>query len=515
MNRILSLNRSSIDLMTLFVACMTLLLHALFVIHETDDLFISLRYADNIAVGLGPVYNVGEFVEGYTTPLWVFLLGALRWLGASLLPTAKFLSLLSGLISLCLLLPLGRAWGMRGERLAVLLLALNSTFAVWSSAAMEMTLFTLFLLAALLLLARKQWLISGLLFGLAILTRPEGVLWLAISLLCVLWQTKKTDGLIEQLLPSIKVGVGASFLVIPHELWRLSYYGELLPNTFYNKVGLSEAVLWRGIEYLSAAGQDYFFALTLFLFLAFLIPAIWRKGRAVFGFLIVAQLAYVILVGGDWMAAYRFLVPAVPLVCLMVAHLIYELRDQAPNHVKSITTVALIGSILAVQLFTSLHLSNELRDNYFFTQELVQDGYQIATMINTHCTPDVSLALFAAGSVGYYAINHSVVDMFGLITPEVTRSPTSNIGEGMAGHERFNAQVVRALQPDLYVFQTQFDKEPITDEKGWREVGLAHLIRQFTDEPSFWAEHSTRTVEIEPGLFWNFAIRHDAACQWE
>lgn len=515
MKHILSFDRSSVHLMSLLLASAVLLCHAIFMIHETDDLFISLRYADNIANELGAVYNVGEFVEGYTTPLWVFLLGALAWLGVPLLLTAKLLSLLSGVITLCLLFPLAQVWHIRGEKLAVLLLALNSTFAVWSSAAMEMTFFSLFLLAALLLLGRKQWLASGWFFGLATLTRPEGVLWIGISGLWLLWQSRAANTLIHKLLPAIKVGCGAALLVIPHELWRLSYYGELLPNTFYNKVGLSQAVLWRGVEYLTAAGQDHLFVLAPFLLFALLIPMSWHQGRALFCFLIIAQLAYVVLVGGDWMIAYRFLVPIMPLICLMVADVVYVLRDQVQNRTSPVVGIGLIIFILLLHLLNTIYVGNKQQNHTFFTQKWVPDGQKIASAIKSHCEPDVSLALFAAGSVGYHAINHPVVDMFGLVTPEVTRSPTSIMGQGMAGHERFNAQVVRALQPELYIFQTELGNEPITDEKGWRQGGLAHLVQQFTDEPSFWAQHATKTVELEPGIFWNFVMRHGTACRWQ
>src|SRR5258705_13457786 len=53
-----------------------------------DDAFINLRFAENLAAGLGPVFNAGERVEGYTTPAWVFLLAGLHRLGAALLRTA-------------------------------------------------------------------------------------------------------------------------------------------------------------------------------------------------------------------------------------------------------------------------------------------------------------------------------------------------------------------------------------------------------------------------------------------
>src|SRR3989442_4278247 len=56
-----------------------------------DDAFINFRFAENLAAGLGPVFNAGERVEGYTTPAWVFLLAGLHRLRAPPLGTAHAL----------------------------------------------------------------------------------------------------------------------------------------------------------------------------------------------------------------------------------------------------------------------------------------------------------------------------------------------------------------------------------------------------------------------------------------
>ena len=63
-----------------------------------DDAFISLRYAANLAAGLGPVFNPGERVEGYTCPAWVFALAGLHRL-APLLPAAHALGIAAGALA--------------------------------------------------------------------------------------------------------------------------------------------------------------------------------------------------------------------------------------------------------------------------------------------------------------------------------------------------------------------------------------------------------------------------------
>ena len=37
----------------------------------SDDGYITARYAENLLHGRGPVFNVGESVQGYTHPLWL------------------------------------------------------------------------------------------------------------------------------------------------------------------------------------------------------------------------------------------------------------------------------------------------------------------------------------------------------------------------------------------------------------------------------------------------------------
>ena len=50
----------------------------------SDDGFINFRVVCNILAGHGPVFNVGERVEAFTSPLWIALLAGLAALGAGL-----------------------------------------------------------------------------------------------------------------------------------------------------------------------------------------------------------------------------------------------------------------------------------------------------------------------------------------------------------------------------------------------------------------------------------------------
>src|SRR5215212_7623634 len=47
----------------------------------SEDFYITLRYAENLARGNGLVYNVGERVLGTTTPLYTLFLALVAWIG--------------------------------------------------------------------------------------------------------------------------------------------------------------------------------------------------------------------------------------------------------------------------------------------------------------------------------------------------------------------------------------------------------------------------------------------------
>src|SRR5215470_15559653 len=48
-----------------------------------DDAMVSMRYARNLAEGLGLVWNPGERVEGYTDLLWTLWMAAIHATGVS------------------------------------------------------------------------------------------------------------------------------------------------------------------------------------------------------------------------------------------------------------------------------------------------------------------------------------------------------------------------------------------------------------------------------------------------
>ena len=70
----------------------------------SEDAFIILRHVDNFLAGLGPVFNAGERVEGYTSPLWFYIVSLFRWMGFSSKGAVVLPSLIISLSALYILI---------------------------------------------------------------------------------------------------------------------------------------------------------------------------------------------------------------------------------------------------------------------------------------------------------------------------------------------------------------------------------------------------------------------------
>ena len=146
--------------------------------------------------------------------------------------------------------------------MALGLLCSSATFAVWTSGGgLETRQFTFFIVAAVVCLSlyansRAGLLTASFCLAAAELTRPEGLL---LAACCFAWfavQRLVTEGRVNARLLRQLVYLVAPFLILvaAHFLFRYSYYGEWLPNTYYAK----HVRPWyeSGFRYLTAAALE-------------------------------------------------------------------------------------------------------------------------------------------------------------------------------------------------------------------------------------------------------------------
>jgi hypothetical protein len=295
-----------------------------------DDAYISFRYARNLAEGAGLVFNPGsERVEGYSNFLWVILLAAFAKLGLTPDRVAAWASLF---FTFCLWL--GAAWC--GRRLldphrrswwciAPLLLAVNRSFAVWSTSGLETRLFELLALIGIGLLwwdTRKR--IAGatqrswrgpFVLGLAAITRDDAVVLVAGAAVATEWRVWRAGR--WNVRDASRVWAGFFAPVLVHLIWRLAYYGDLLPNTYYAKFG-GQSSGDLGLLYAAWFGVEY----GLLFWVPFIVLGVRAWSRRAPGLAptlasaLFLHVAYVAYVGGD-LFEFRFLdVLFVPLALL-------------------------------------------------------------------------------------------------------------------------------------------------------------------------------------------------------
>lgn len=323
------------------VTLLLLLAHAGLYRFTTDDAFISFRYARNLADGHGLVFNPGgERVEGYTNFLWVVLLAGGRLAGVEPETAATALSILAT-VGLWVVLagefvrrapPGTPVWLVP---LPLLGLAATRSFAVWSTSGLETRLFELWIVWGVLRLLRETGPhgtsgppLSGLLFGLAALTRPEGLLLgaCATGSAFALGLPRTRDNW-RAWIARVTLFLGP---VLAHLAFRLAYYGAWLPNTYHAKVG-GRAWWDMGLDYVAAFGLEY----GAWIWIPLLLAAAYgnagsREGSRwvlVLAATLVPFVVYVAAIGGDHFE-YRPLNLLFPFVFLLLGEGAYRVARR-------------------------------------------------------------------------------------------------------------------------------------------------------------------------------------------
>src|ERR1051326_6546227 len=126
-------------LLVILLLAVGLRLFLLFAAHATEeDFYITLRYVENIAHGVGFVYNPGARVLGTTTPLYTLVLALLMRCGLAPLLWGKLLGIAAEALGCWFTYRLGRAVGRPGVGLAAALcLAVAPTNLIWATKGME------------------------------------------------------------------------------------------------------------------------------------------------------------------------------------------------------------------------------------------------------------------------------------------------------------------------------------------------------------------------------------------
>jgi len=425
-----------------------------------DDAYIFLRYAVNVAEGNGPVFNPGERVEGYTSPLWLALLVipaaarldlavASRWMGASF-----------GLATLALLFVASRRRLPGTSLLPPLFLATTPAFVYWTWAGMETALFTFLFLAAFLAFLREVEGSGGMggtgaCFALALLARPDMAALLpvylaAIALLVRPWRTALPWKLATFLAP----------LALPalHLAWRRAFYGSFLPNTYWAKVGVpSTSLLEAGIRYTIHFALAYQLPLwgTVVLAALLLDGTEGRRARVRllgFGLAVAATwLAATASVGGDHFGMFRLFVPLLPLLALTAGVAVEAILPARPiaGWKRGVLTAAALATVLLLNgAIYVYHGGSRGREEV----ALARAWAEVGRWLRRNVPPETTVASVMVGAIPYES-GLRTLDLVGLTEAHIAQHglvrPTDPVG-----HQKRDTEYVLTRRPDLIVFQS-------------------------------------------------------------
>ena len=318
-----------------------------------DDAMISMTYARTFADGHGLVWFPGaDHVEGYTNFAWVLwmALAHLLQLPARLTPLvimATSAGLILGTGVLAWRLTRRLVDDARVAMVALVLVLACYPLVFWSLLGMEVGLLALLTLAACLLADRLRHdprrvdvgLLSGVL-ALGVLTRTD---FLLVAGAVVVWLAVHLG-----VRRSVPVAVAVALTFGAHTAFRLLYYGQPLPNTFYLKatgLPLGER-LGDGLGALAVSFPN----LLVTALLATVGLVVLRRHPLAQLLAVVAAIhvAYSVSVGGDVWEWYgfpnRYITVGLPAALVLVAVAVRAIAShvRVPRLATTVTGVVLV-----------------------------------------------------------------------------------------------------------------------------------------------------------------------------
>ena len=386
-----------------------------------DDTWIHLTYARNLAEHGEWAFRLGERSAASTAPLWTVLLSIGYLLDLAPYSWTYFL----GWVVLTLL-------GIQAENKArkliesykpripwVGLFFVLAWHLTWSAVSGMETLlhgFIIFVILGELISGSRRYLTLGLLAGLSIWIRPDGLTLLGPILFAAFFNENSWSARGQAILKAL-VGFGALFFL--YLLFNLLLSGNPMPNTFYAKQAeykdfwLSKSLGERLIDYLLPIIASPFIVLVPGAILWVSKNLRERNWGAISG--VIWFIGYI----GIYflrLPAYqhgRYIIPAFPILYLGGMLGMVEFVNSAKANKRIVFLWSVLTGILCL-IFGFIAARQNAYDVYWIESEMVTT----AKWVEENIPPDAILAVHDIGVLGYY-VQNPILDLAGLITPDV------------------------------------------------------------------------------------------------
>lgn len=500
-----------------------------------DDAFIYARYARNVSLGYGFVWNPGEApVSGFTSFLYMMVLIFVQKIGLSTVPVMPILGFMSSVLIFILSWFLGETLnpGHTLENLlSIVLIGLSPIFLFWGSNGMEMPLYTaLLMISALSYLGYQHhkipgWVVGGI-FGLTTLCRPESLALFGFTIIF--------DGILKfsrqkKLFQKDTLIMAGAFIIIyaPMVIWEWIYFGYPFPNTYYAKtMGINSVQILGGLTYLLRNIIYYVFAaigIPLILLIIKFRRITWDKTFAVerlyIAVLVLCSWGTIVINGGDHFSFGRFLMPTIPFLLVLIITVGYSNFLDNQVHYASIKPFYLLLPILIsvinwqpwLYIFpptfnTVVPLANPDKLEYL---ESLDTGFIVmGKTLQTIASENDLIAVVPIGAIGYYS-GMKVFDMVGLVDPVIAHENFDPIYTATwnPGHDKGDGLYLLGKHPEYIQLVDFLTSQPLP--------GLNDLARQYKSIVEIWASpefHDNYVfypIKTEGGWYYNLYRRVD------
>jgi len=439
-----------------------------------DDTWIHLTYARNLAEHGEWAFQLGQRSAGSTAPLWTVLLSI-----GFLIGLAPYVwTYLLGWVVLTLL-------AIYAENLARKLVPSYRSRIPWTGlffvfawhltwaavSGMETLLHGLLVLAVLgaLISGSRRYLTLGLLAGLSIWVRPDGLTLVAPILFVALL----SEGPWHMRGQAIwKTLLGFSSLFFLYWRFKLAFSGNPMPNTFYAKQA-EYGVSWLSRS-LAERISDYLWPILASPFLA-LIPGafIWLvKNIRARNWGVLASLIWFsgyIVIYFARLPAYqhgRYIIPALPILYLWGILGLLEITSSLKVNKRVVLVWQTVTVVLTIT-FAFIGARQNAYDVFLIESEMVTT----AKWVEQNLPSDARLAVHDIGALGFY-VQNPLVDMAGLITPEVVL---------FIRDEALLAEYLDSNSVDYLVTFPSFYPQLTSQRESLFEAGLKHGPLRFDE----------------------------------
>ena len=431
-----------------------------------DDAQILFSYSSNLAAGHGLVYaNNPEHVEGATSLLWTLICAIPFRLGldeSGVLAISVFLLCLTQILILGIIrrAAAARQFPSWPFELTYLFLVFSCpAYFTWMSITLMDTCLWGFLVVLMIRVALKPprsplgVVLASIPFFLAPLGRPEAVLVAPVVILLA-WLRNGTGQedrrrLVLVLTTAVLVSVAAV------TIFRLSYFGYPLPNTYYAKVSPSLAYnLQGGTNYLYGYATQSGLVIGVCVLLLMGLAAWWAGALAgrltsclrtrrwpaicIASWKLSALVAVILLVapvltGGDHFIMFRFYQPAYPVITLtlvllliawspagasaQLASLLQPKRYLIPSCCLSLLLAFWAYHYLQQPSWSSFRDASPIQYQFSLTEGGIRTGRRLSGLFAGAATLP-TIGVYKAGGVAR-TYPGRIVDLMGLNTPAI------------------------------------------------------------------------------------------------